>query len=102
MMAPDSASVRSPSTITGDLPSGWIFSAPRRQHSLRIAFVALHLIGHAQLFQKPQNALRPRVIEMMNNDQEAPVRCHTSSPTRTPLPSCKGTARNVSRSPLKA
>ncbi|MNL72134.1 hypothetical protein D3C87_1973950 [compost metagenome] len=39
-----------------------LFQLRRRQHGLRIALIALHLVRHSQFFQKPQDALRPRVI----------------------------------------
>ena len=57
MIAPDSASVMSPSTMTGDLPSGARREAGRRRASFRVALVALDLVGNLQLFEEPEDAL---------------------------------------------
>jgi hypothetical protein len=40
----------------------------RRQPRRGVALVALHLVGHAQFFQQPQDTLRARVIEMMQSE----------------------------------
>ena len=69
MIAPDSASV---SVAVGDHRrlAQRMHGAQlrRRQHGLRVALVALDLVGQAQLFQQPEDALRARVVEVMESD----------------------------------
>src|SRR3954469_21202036 len=40
----------------------------RRQHRAGIAFVANHLIRQAELLEQPEDALRTRVFQMMDDD----------------------------------
>src|SRR6185437_9370404 len=40
----------------------------RRQHGLRVALVALDLVRHAKFFQQPQDALRARIVEVVESD----------------------------------
>src|SRR5216683_3611996 len=40
----------------------------RRQPRLRVALIVLHLVGHAEFFQQPQNPLRAGVVEMMDGE----------------------------------
>ena len=39
-----------------------------REHRLRIALVALDLVGQPELLEQPQHALRARVVEVMDDD----------------------------------
>ena len=39
-----------------------------RAHGLSIAFVAADVIGFAQFLQQPEDALRPAVVQMMDDD----------------------------------
>jgi hypothetical protein len=69
MIAPDSATMVSPSVMTGRLAErvdGAQFR--RRQHRLRIALVFLDLVVQAQFFKQPQDALRARVVQMVDGD----------------------------------
>ena len=40
----------------------------RREHRLRIALVALDLVGQVELLEQPQHALRARIVEVMDDD----------------------------------
>src|SRR6185436_11839629 len=40
----------------------------RREHGLRVALVALHLVGQAEFFEQPEDALRARIVEVMDGD----------------------------------
>ena len=44
----------------------------RRQHGPRIALVALHRVRQLQLFEQPQDALRARVVEVVDGNQATP------------------------------
>ena len=40
----------------------------RRQHRLLVALVVHDLVGHAQFFKQPQNAVRARILKVMDDD----------------------------------
>ena len=44
----------------------------RREHGLRVALVADHLIGQAELLEQPEDALRARIFEMVDDDHGRP------------------------------
>src|SRR6185369_6971099 len=53
----------------GALPERMHGAERRRcEHGLGVARVALHLVRDAELLQEPQDALRARVLEMMDDD----------------------------------
>ena len=45
----------------------------RRAH-VRLALIADDLVGHAELFEQPQHALRAGIVEMMNRQHGVPFR----------------------------
>ena len=52
----------------------------RRQPRLRIALIALHLIGRAEFFQQPEDTLRAGVVEVMEGEHGVSfVRCRIST-----------------------
>src|SRR5437879_5784249 len=40
----------------------------RREHGLRVALIALDVVGEAELLEQPQHALRARVVEVVDDD----------------------------------
>ena len=40
----------------------------RREHRLRVTLVAFHFVLEAELFEQPEDTLRARVIEVMDDD----------------------------------
>jgi hypothetical protein len=40
----------------------------RRQHRLRVALVFFDLVLQSQFFEQPENALRARIVEVVDND----------------------------------
>jgi hypothetical protein len=45
----------------------------RRQMGLGITDIGLELIGQAQLLQQPEDALRPRLVEVVDDDHAFPL-----------------------------
>jgi hypothetical protein len=39
-----------------------------RQHRFGVPLIALHLVRDAEFLQQPQHPLRPRIIEVVNDD----------------------------------
>src|SRR6266849_4578527 len=68
-MAPDSLIVRPSSVMTGDLPSGCTaFSSGGARRGLGVALIMLDLIRQAELLEQPEDALRARIVEVMDDD----------------------------------
>jgi hypothetical protein len=69
MIAPDSATVRAASVIHRRLAER-VERAQlrRREQRARIALVALHLVLAVEFLEQPQDALRARVVEMMDGE----------------------------------
>ena len=74
-MAPDSASVLAVGDHRRLAERMHRLQFRRREHGRGVALVALHLIGHAELLQQPQDALRARIVEMMDGDHGVPSGC---------------------------
>ena len=69
MMAPNSMTRLPPSVMTGDLPSGVsAFSSGGPQPRLRIALVVDDVVGEAELLEQPKDALRARVVQVVDDD----------------------------------
>jgi hypothetical protein len=65
-MAPDSATTRSPSAITGDLR--WISCSSTGARLVRASLVERDLVTGPQLVQDRQDALRPRLVQAAEDD----------------------------------
>ena len=75
MIAPDSATVTPSSVITGDLPSGWTrVSSGGASIVFGVALVPLDLVGNAELLEQPEDALRARVVEVVDGDHRGAFR----------------------------
>src|ERR1700722_10902267 len=54
--------------------------ARRSKHRLRVPLVTNDLVVETDLFEKPQNALRARIVEVMDFDQGHEFRASLSTP----------------------
>src|ERR1700722_3064792 len=54
--------------------------ARRSEHRLRVPLVTNDLVVETDLFEKPQDALRARIVEVMDFDQRQEFRASLSTP----------------------
>ena len=58
--------------MIGDFPSGWMRPQARGgEHRLRVPLVTNDFVVEPDLFEEPQDALRARIVQVMDFDQDA-------------------------------